>query len=104
MMRGGLAGAAAFATGACAFAPASSSAANPSPSNVETEAAVVPRIDGDLVYFNWADYVDPSVFEGFQKEYGVKVIQSAFDSMEAMVANGQQVRVGWRPEHCLVLA
>src|SRR5262249_45689771 len=47
--------------------------------------AVVPKIDGDLVYFNWADYVDPTVFEGFQKEYGVKVIQSAFDSMEAMV-------------------
>ena len=43
-------------------------------------------IDGDLVYFNWADYVDPSVFEGFGKEYGVKVIQSNFDSMESMQA------------------
>ena len=47
---------------------------------------VEPKIDGDLVYFNWADYVDPSVFEGFQNEYGVKVIQSNFDSMESMQA------------------
>jgi len=86
MLRGGLAGAAALATSACAFAPASSpAAANTTPSNVATEPALVPKIDGDLVYFNWADYVDPTVFAGFQKEYGVKVIQSAFDSMEAMV-------------------
>ena len=51
-----------------------------------TTKPVEPKIDGDLVYFNWADYVDPSVFEGFQNEYGVKVIQSNFDSMESMQA------------------
>ncbi|QGV77090.1 polyamine ABC transporter substrate-binding protein [Streptomyces ficellus] len=44
------------------------------------------KIDGDLVYFNWADFVDPAVFAGFEKEYGVKVVQSNFDSMEGMVA------------------
>lgn len=44
------------------------------------------KVDGDLVYFNWADYVDPSVFAGFQKEYGVGIVQSNFDSMESMVA------------------
>ncbi|GBG38341.1 extracellular solute-binding protein [Mycobacterium montefiorense] len=47
---------------------------------------VKPEIDGDLVYFNWADYVHPSVFQGFEREYGVKVIQSNFDSMESMQA------------------
>ena len=31
----------------------------------ERPPPVEPKIDGDLVYFNWADYVDPSVFEGF---------------------------------------
>ena len=56
------------------------------PSKEQTERAVKAEIDGDLVYFNWADYVDPSVFEGFQNEYGVKVIQSNFDSMESMQA------------------
>ncbi|MFJ9413345.1 spermidine/putrescine ABC transporter substrate-binding protein [Streptomyces sp. NPDC101227] len=44
------------------------------------------KVDGDLVYFNWADFVAPAVFDGFEKEYGVKVIQSNFDSMEGMVA------------------
>ncbi|MFI7241735.1 spermidine/putrescine ABC transporter substrate-binding protein [Streptomyces qinglanensis] len=44
------------------------------------------KIDGDLVYFNWADFVDPAVFAGFEKEYDVKVVQSNFDSMEGMVA------------------
>ena len=44
------------------------------------------KIDGDLVYFNWADYLDPSVLKGFQKEYGVKIIESNFDSMEGMYA------------------
>jgi hypothetical protein len=44
------------------------------------------KIDGDLVYFNWADYLDPGVLKGFQKEYGVKIIESNFDSMEGMYA------------------
>jgi spermidine/putrescine transport system substrate-binding protein len=85
LLRGSIVGAAALATGACAFAPqATNASATASPS--DTEPAVVPQVDGDLVYFNWADYVDPSVFAGFSKEYGVKIIQSSFDSMEAMVA------------------
>ncbi|MGH3311040.1 MAG: polyamine ABC transporter substrate-binding protein [Streptomyces sp.] len=51
-----------------------------------TQAPIDAKIDGDLAYFNWADFVDPSVFDGFEKEYGVKVIQSNFDSMEGMAA------------------
>ncbi|MGX1885007.1 polyamine ABC transporter substrate-binding protein [Streptomyces sp. NPDC055287] len=50
------------------------------------EEPVEMKIDGDLVYFNWADFVDPAVFAGFEKEYGVKVVQSNFDSMEGMAA------------------
>jgi len=47
---------------------------------------VQPKIDGDLVYFNWAEYVHPKVFKGFQEEYGVKIIESNYDSMEGMQA------------------
>ncbi len=46
----------------------------------------MPEVDGDLVYFNWADYVHPKSMKGFQEEYGVEVIQSNFDSMEGMQA------------------
>ncbi len=75
---GSAAVAAVLATPGCAYL-------TPSVQRVVTKP-VEPKIDGDLVYFNWADYVDPTVFEGFQKEYGVKVIQSNFDSMESMQA------------------
>ena len=44
------------------------------------------KIDGDLVYFNWAEYLDPDVLKGFQKEYSVKIIESNYDSYPAMMA------------------
>ena len=61
------------------------------PSETKPAEAPLPKsakakIDGDLVYFNWADYLDPGVLKGFQKEYGVKIIESNFDSMEGMYA------------------
>ena len=58
--------------------------------DVPTDAPLPPsakaEIDGDLVYFNWADYLAPKVLKGFQEEYGVKIIESNFDSMEGMYA------------------
>ncbi len=80
---GGVAGLTAL-TGGCAYLP--SDAATTTTALPASAKAV---IDGDLVYFNWADYLDPSVFTGFEKEYGVKIIQSNFDSMEGMYAKLQ---------------
>ncbi|MFG3206617.1 spermidine/putrescine ABC transporter substrate-binding protein [Streptomyces sp. NPDC048192] len=79
MLRAGACGLLGAAAGGCGFMPAKTPGA-------PQLAPVKARVDGDLVYFNWADYVDPSVFKGFEKEYGVKVVQSNFDSMEGMVA------------------
>ncbi|MFD7614555.1 spermidine/putrescine ABC transporter substrate-binding protein [Streptomyces sp. NPDC059828] len=67
-------------TAGCGFLPAGPTAYG------DTEEPIDVKVDGDLIYFNWADFVDPAVFAGFEKEYGVKVIQSNFDSMEGMVA------------------
>ncbi|MFJ3876337.1 spermidine/putrescine ABC transporter substrate-binding protein [Streptomyces sp. NPDC090077] len=81
LLRAGTAAALALTASGCGF----SSAGDPA----GQEAAQKPidvKVDGDLVYFNWADFVDPAVFEGFQKEYGVKVVQSNYDSMEGMAA------------------
>ncbi len=52
----------------------------------DTVKAIEPKIDGDLVYFNWAQYLNPKTIKGFEKEYGVKVKQSNFDSMAGMMA------------------
>ncbi|MFE2103218.1 spermidine/putrescine ABC transporter substrate-binding protein, partial [Streptomyces sp. NPDC059468] len=79
VLRAGACGLLGAAAGGCGFMPARTP-------DARQLAPVRARVDGDLIYFNWADFVDPSVFKGFEKEYGVKVIQSNFDSMEGMVA------------------
>ncbi|MBV9831732.1 MAG: twin-arginine translocation signal domain-containing protein, partial [Marmoricola sp.] len=84
LLKGGLALGAtaglAHATAGCAYIPSD----EPAPVTLPKSAKA--KIDGDLVYFNWADYLDPHVLKGFQREYGVKIIQSNFDSMEGMYA------------------
>ena len=42
--------------------------------------------DGDLEYFNWAQYINPKLLKGFSKEYGVKVNESNFTNMDNMLA------------------
>ena len=75
--------AASFALSGCAYIRDDARTDAPLPPSAKAE------IDGDLIYFNWADYLDPSTFKGFQREYGVKIIQSNFDSMEGMYAKMQ---------------
>jgi spermidine/putrescine transport system substrate-binding protein len=55
-------------------------------SKEDTEKVVKPKVDGDLVYFNWSEYLDPELIKAFEKKYGVKVRQSNFDSMSSMLA------------------
>jgi len=49
------------------------------------EATIKPVPDGDLSYFSWAEFIDPELVKGFEKEYGAKVNQSYFDSDDAMI-------------------
>jgi spermidine/putrescine transport system substrate-binding protein len=55
-------------------------------SKKSTEKVVKAVPDGDLVYFNWAEYLDPELVKDFEKRYGVKVRESNFDSMSGMMA------------------
>ncbi|MFD9723040.1 extracellular solute-binding protein [Streptomyces sp. NPDC059072] len=80
-LRAGTAAAVGLTAAGCGFASGDDPAAK-----AAEEAPIDVKVDGDLVYFNWADFVDPAVFAGFEKEYGVKVIQSNYDSMEGMAA------------------
>lgn len=66
--------------GGCAYWPSDRPTAKPLPPSAKAE------IDGDLVYFNWADYCAPGILKGFSQEYGVKVVQSNYDSYEGMYA------------------
>jgi spermidine/putrescine transport system substrate-binding protein len=80
LLRGGLTLGAGSALSGCAYIRDDPPAAAALPRSAKA------KVDGDLVYFNWADYLDPGVLKGFQKEYGVKIIESNFDSMEGMYA------------------
>jgi len=79
-LAGGMALGATLALPGCAYIRDDAPTAAPLPASAKAE------IDGDLVYFNWADYLAPRVMKGFQEEYGVKIIESNFDSMEGMYA------------------
>jgi spermidine/putrescine transport system substrate-binding protein len=52
----------------------------------QTEKVVKAEPDGDLVYFNWSEYLEPKLIKKFEKTYGVKVRESNFDSMQGMMA------------------
>lgn len=80
LLTGGLALGASLTLPGCAYIRDDASTDAPLPESAKAE------IDGDLVYFNWADYLAPTVVKGFQEEYGVKVIESNYDSMEGMYA------------------
>jgi spermidine/putrescine transport system substrate-binding protein len=54
---------------------------------------VEPKIDGDLLIYNWAQYMDPALKKGFASKYGVEVNEVNFDNLEAMVT---KLRAGGR--------
>ncbi|NTV64505.1 MAG: spermidine/putrescine ABC transporter substrate-binding protein [Oscillochloris sp.] len=49
------------------------------------------RLSQDLYFYNWSDYIDPSVLADFEREYGVRVIVDTFDANEDMLA---KIRAG----------
>lgn len=47
------------------------------------------EVDGDLNFYNWSEYIDPELIEAFEAQYGVDVVESFFESNEAMLAQLQ---------------
>ena len=64
---------------------------------------VKPKIDGDLLIYNWAQYMDPELKKTFSDKYGVEVNEVNFDNLEAMVTKlraGGQYDIIWpTPEY-----
>lgn len=52
----------------------------------DTEKHVKAKIDGDLIYFNWSEYLDPKLIKKFEKLHGIKVRESNFDNLDGMMA------------------
>jgi spermidine/putrescine transport system substrate-binding protein len=51
-----------------------------------TEKVVKAQVDGNLVYFNYSEYIDPGVLKAFEKHYNVKVTQAYYDGMAGMMS------------------
>ncbi len=47
------------------------------------------QVDGDLNFYNWSEYIDPDLITAFEAEYGVDVVESFYESNEAMLAQLQ---------------
>jgi len=56
----------------------------------ESEVAAVDcelgEVDGDLLLYNWTDYMDPDLIEAFKAEYGVGVVEDFYPSNEELFA------------------
>lgn len=46
---------------------------------------VEPKIDGDLLIYNWAQYMDPAIKKDFAEKYDVEVTEVNYDNLEAMM-------------------
>jgi spermidine/putrescine transport system substrate-binding protein len=46
---------------------------------------IQPKIDGDLLIYNWAQYMDPALKKEFGEKYDVEVNEVNYDNLEAMV-------------------
>ncbi|HVM20519.1 MAG TPA: spermidine/putrescine ABC transporter substrate-binding protein [Egibacteraceae bacterium] len=45
--------------------------------------------DGDIVLYNWTEYMDPELLEKFEEEYGVSVTEDFYPSNEELLARVQ---------------
>jgi spermidine/putrescine transport system substrate-binding protein len=43
----------------------------------------------ELQFFNWSEYIDPAIYDLFEQETGIKVVESNFASNEEMLAKVQ---------------
>jgi spermidine/putrescine transport system substrate-binding protein len=60
-----------------------------SPAGVEGELA------DELHVYNWSEYIDPQIYEDFEEEFGVKVIEDTFSSNEDLLAKLQAGATGY---------
>jgi spermidine/putrescine-binding protein len=49
----------------------------------------------ELHLYNWSEYIDPQIFDDFEAEFGVKVIEDTFASNEELLAKLQAGATGY---------
>jgi spermidine/putrescine-binding protein len=74
--------------------------ATPAPTPAPTEAgppptATTPPLAKELHVYNWSEYIDPQIYQAFEDEYGVKVVEDTFASNEDLLAKLQAGATGY---------
>jgi spermidine/putrescine transport system substrate-binding protein len=72
-------------------APAADATTVPAPANGAAGEVDSAKLSSELRFYNWTDYIDPTILEDFENEYGVKIILDNYDANEDMIA---KVRAG----------
>lgn len=53
------------------------------------------ELSDELHIYNWSEYIDPQIFDDFEAEYGVKVVEDTFSSNEELLAKIQAGATGY---------
>ena len=61
----------------------------------EFEVCEPGQTDGDLVFYNWSDYMDPDLITQFEEEFGVTVTEDFYPSNEELLAKVQSGGSGY---------
>jgi spermidine/putrescine transport system substrate-binding protein len=72
------------ATTAPSASASASSAAASSPPSASAAPTPVPSPEGELLIYNYAEYMDPEIIKQFEDQHGVKVTETYFDSYDVM--------------------
>ena len=66
--------------------------AGPTPAALAADKKAKAAGKGQVVVYNWSEYIPQSVLDDFTKETGIKVVYSTFESNEAMYAKVKLLR------------
>jgi spermidine/putrescine transport system substrate-binding protein len=91
---------------ALANLPTACARSQPTPTPASTEAsprvgAAIPdyvdrsKLDKELNFYNWSEYIDPDILTAFQETYGVKVTMDTYASNEDLLAKLQGGATGY---------
>jgi spermidine/putrescine-binding protein len=58
-------------------------------SGADAAACTEGQVDGDLDFYNWSEYIDPELITSFEEEFSVDVVETTYESNEAMLAQLQ---------------
>ena len=60
-----------------------------------TAVPTQPQLAAELHIFNWSEYIDPQIYDDFEQEFGVQVIEDTFASNEDLLAKLQAGASGY---------